>query len=236
MNILVIDNHIDHESWGAEEIVQLVHKSSSAVLTSVRRAPHQDLPKNLSRWDRVIISGSKTSATDQSHWVLQLDQAIKTLADLKKPTLGICYGHQSMVRALSGLKFVGDQTTQEFGWGAVTLTSHGKSSALFRNLPESFTTFHWHRDEVVQLPPDTVHLASSTHSSIQAIQWKNLPFFSVQFHPERTWDAGNRILEIRRKADPKLQLLNEAPSKILYNPEIGLQLVKNFLQFGATHE
>ena len=228
MKILIIDNHIDRDHWGARELVELAAQVSYGATLTVRRAPQEDLPTDSSGFDAVLISGSKTSANDVSPWVLRLDEWLRRATSFSTPILGICYGHQSLIRALGGVDCVRSGSTQELGWGEVTLTEAGMKSRLLRGLPRSFFTFHWHHDEAISLPQGAQHLAKSSACAIQAFEFAERPFFGVQFHPERTAEAGEAAIFRKRAAAPKTHLLNPGQSQSLYDPQVGEQIFKNF--------
>jgi GMP synthase-like glutamine amidotransferase len=76
-------------------------------------------------------------------------------------------------------------THEEIGWREVTLTSEGKSSFLFQDLPNTLVTFHWHSDHF-SLPPDCTNLAYSEASHNQAFISNRHPLAGLQFHPEYT--------------------------------------------------
>jgi GMP synthase (glutamine-hydrolysing) len=134
MQILIIDNNIMKESWGSKELAQFAAKTAGATV-HVRRAPQSDLPNDLSRFDRVVISGSMTAATDQHPWVHELDEKIRRYAGLGKPILGVCYGHQTLARCLGGVDYVSKKTSAEFGWTRIEQTA---PSDLLKDLPKIF--------------------------------------------------------------------------------------------------
>ena len=58
-------------------------------------------------------------------------------------------------------------------------------SFLFRNIPETFLTFHWHSDQF-SLPPGCVRIAYSQATPNQAFICPGKPIAGIQFHPEYT--------------------------------------------------
>jgi GMP synthase-like glutamine amidotransferase len=227
MKILIIDNTIDVDCWGSKDLCHLAQLAPNPTIY-VRRAPQQDLPKSPSAYDAIIVSGSKTSAMADEPWIDQLLEFIKKAIALKKPFLGVCYGHQALVRAVGGNKsFVRKAATAEFGWTQINVT---EPSSLLRGMPDSFYTFSAHFEEVAELPRGMRQLATSEDCSIQACQLEKLPIFGIQFHPEKSIAEAEKILLERKKKGTPAVLLNPTRSKELYNPQLGEALFKNFLQ------
>ena len=230
MKILIIDNNIDRDCWGSQDLVRLA-ASDAAHTVHVRRAPHQDLPKNPSPFDRIIISGSKTSALEDAPWIDLLLEFIRKVIKQRKPYLGICYGHQALVRAIGGKDSVRKGQTPEFGWTSIQIE---QPSSLFRGLPRSFFSFSAHFEEVGKLPAGMTSLAHSKDCGIHACQLESLPIFGIQFHPEKNQTEAETILKERKKLKTPAQLLNASRTQELYNPEIGKTIFRNFL--GVHHE
>jgi GMP synthase-like glutamine amidotransferase len=70
---------------------------------------------------------------------------------------------------------------KEIGWHAVEKTTPAEGDALFAELPERFTPFHWHGDQI-EAPPGAAVLARSAISSVQAFRVARA--YGVQFHLE----------------------------------------------------
>ncbi|MEK6705811.1 MAG: type 1 glutamine amidotransferase [Bdellovibrionota bacterium] len=229
MKLLIIDNNIDLDSWGAEDIrrnIEPLAGMPADMTVYLRRAPHNDLPSEPTLFDFIIISGSKTSALDDAPWVSDLEDFIRRAIDAKKRLLGICYGHQVIARALGGKRCVRVAPVAEFGWVMVETL---KPSDIFNGLPKTFYTFSSHFDEVAVLPKGMECLARSEHCQIQAFQLEGFPVFGIQFHPERNIDEANSLFdEIKKTGTPKL-LLNPDKGASLYDPKVRETIFRNFL-------
>lgn len=226
MRILIADNNIDLDFWGAKEFRNhTAHLSGATVMT--RRGPQDDLPKTHTCFDRLIITGSKTSALEQSSWISHLDELIRQTVDAGKPILGVCYGHQAIARALGGVQAVRKSDTPEFGWCKIEVLENSK---LFQELPTSFYSFGAHFEEVSEFPKHAKLLASSEHCAVQAFELLNRPVFGIQFHPEKDIDDAKRTFAERKKQGHPKFLLNSDKSETLYNPEIGKTLFRNFFE------
>ena len=73
----------------------------------------------------------------------------------------------------------------EIGWHEIVLNREGQRSFLFRDVPESFISFHWHSDHF-SLPPECTCLAHSAVTQNQAFVHNRRPVVGIQFHPEYT--------------------------------------------------
>jgi GMP synthase (glutamine-hydrolysing) len=187
------------------------------------------LPKDPAGFDKIIVSGSKTSALEDAPWIEQLHEFIRRAIDLNKPFLGVCYGHQSLVRAISRSRdYVRLAASAEFGWTEIHLTE--AQSPLLKNIPSSFYSFSAHFEEASALPAGLKKLAYSDACGIQACQLENSPVFGIQFHPEKNLDEGNKILSEKKKTKQPPVLLNSDQGKKLYDPKLGETLFRNFLQ------
>jgi GMP synthase (glutamine-hydrolysing) len=130
-----------------------------------------------------------------------LKEIIHEALDRKKPLLGICYGHQFIVRTLSGKERVRKALTPEFGWGEIRLTGDGERNPLFEGVARPVCMLS-HYDEAYNLDDDYRVLAYTPQCSVHAFQYKNLPVWGVQFHPEYDIHEADEIFEFVAKDDP----------------------------------
>lgn len=231
MRVLIIDNTIDPDSWGSAEIRKYAQLTPGATFYT-RRAPHEDLPRSLEGFDKVIVSGSKTSVLEDAPWIDKLEDLIRSIVSSGKPYLGICYGHQTLVRALGGKQRVRLAQEPEFGWTRIELTSNGAPGAqpsLFTGLAPVFYSYSSHFDEVGELPPGFEKLARSKDCEIQACQIRNKPVYGIQFHPERSLADGEKALFNRKKLGVPKKLLNANQGHKLFDSAVGETIFKNFL-------
>ncbi len=101
------------------------------------------------------------------------------LDKLAIPILGICVGHQFMALHFGGK--AGPARVPEYGKAELTVT---EPNDLFKELPDRFTVWESHNDEVLELPKGFVVLAHSKDCAIEAMRHKSKPLYGVQFHPE----------------------------------------------------
>ena len=111
----------------------------------------------------------------------------------RKPILGVCLGHQCV--------------GQHFGGKVVRANRlmHGKTSSiqhdgkgLFSGIPASFSATRYH-SLILDRPslPECLEITAETEDSeIMALQHRELPVWSVQFHPESlATEHGMSILQ-----------------------------------------
>ncbi len=226
MKILIIDNNIDRDCWGSENLARFARRIPEASIT-VRRAPQGDLPRDPREFDRVLVSGSKTSAIDPSPWVGQLDEFIRSTVDAGIPYLGVCYGHQSLVRAIAGEKHLRNATCPEYGWTEIEVTD---ASPIFRDLPPRFYSYSTHSDEVTSLPASFRKKAQSKACGIQACELVGKPAFGIQFHPEKDLADGTKSLRDVIGKKPKDVIFNPARGADLFDASVGDKIFGNFLR------
>ncbi len=235
MNVLLIDNTLDQDSWGSAELVHSIHEAGPATIF-VRRAPHTDLPaiSSLGRFDRIILSGSRTAATESGDWISGLEELIRHALERGIPMLGVCYGHQSIARVLrgnDGSMNVRRSATPEIGWTEIRRTpGPRKARDLLDGLPDKFHSFSVHHDEVCTLPSRANLLAQSDRCAIQAFSLEEKPAFGVQFHPERDVEAGEKTIAASAKKKLGFPLLNPGSGTRLHSPLVARTIFGNFLK------
>jgi glutamine amidotransferase len=153
----------------------------------------------LQKSDKVIFPGVG-EASSAMHYLKErkLDQVI---VNLKQPVLGICLGMQLMCQHSeegntnclgvfdNNIKlFKGDVKVPQIGWNNI----YDLKTDLFKNVKENEYMYlvHSYYAEVSE------HTIAKTNYGLEyssSLQKNN--FYGVQFHPEKSSDAGQTILE-----------------------------------------
>lgn len=134
----------------------------------------------------VILSGGPSSVYAEG--APAIDPA---LFELGIPVFGICYGFQTMARALGGE--VAKTGLSEFGRTELSVTAEGK---LFDGLPNSLSVWMSHGDSVAKAPAGFTVTASTEGAPVAAFESTTQPFAGVQYHPEVMHsEHGQRVLE-----------------------------------------
>ena len=141
----------------------------------------QSLPES-TNYDAVIITGSHAMATDCEPWSERLLPYIKLLHETKTPTLGVCYGHQLIAKALGGeIDF--HPGGPQAGSTEISLTQAGKEDELLGLSPYSFMINAGNSQRITKLPAGAVVLAGNEFEQHQAIRFGE-KMWGLQFHPE----------------------------------------------------
>ena len=135
-------------------------------------------------YDALWVMGGPMDVWDieENPWLVAEKAAIKHwVADLGKPYLGLCLGHQLLADALGGT--CGPQKTPEIGVLEIQLTEQGKADRLFLGTAHRQKCLQWHSVRVAQAPENAVILAKSDVCSIQAMRI-GTNAWSMQYHVE----------------------------------------------------
>lgn len=153
--------------------------------------------------DKVIFPGVGEASTAMRYLKeRKLDQVI---ANLQQPVLGICLGMQLLCKHSeeNDTDCIGifDTAVKRFqspvenllkipqiGWNNIT----GLHSVMFEHVPENAYMYFVH-SYYAALGTDTVAIANYVINYSAALQKDN--FYAVQFHPEKSAEAGGRIIE-----------------------------------------
>ncbi len=164
-----------------------------------------DDPKEIGSADKVIFPGvGEASSAMKFLKEKKLDGVIK---DLKQPTLGICLGMQLMCRhseeGNTDCLGIMDSCVKKFplskgGQGVVKVpqigwnTISGLKGKLFDGVKENEYVYFVH-GYYAEKGSNTIATTNYILEYSAALQKGN--FYGVQFHPEKSSDTGQRILE-----------------------------------------
>lgn len=153
-----------------------------------------DSMPDLDSFDWLIVMGGPQDAWDEENhpWLRLEKDFILEAVHAGKIVLAICLGVQILAEAMGSRAFRNEH--REFGWQTVSVLPEGRDSFLFKDIPDSFTTWHWHGDHF-DLPSDCVRLAESPVSANQAFVHKARPVVGLQFHPETTIELAHEFLD-----------------------------------------
>jgi len=157
---------------------------------------------NLEDIDAILLTGAQFTAFDDEPWIIKLVGFVKkVLAQDRVRTMGVCFGHQIIGRAL-GIPVVRGELGWEISVVPITLTPTGQSLFKNRHQSDTLSLMHMHRDilktDIVQLPDGCENLGSTNECSIQGM-YKEGRYFSVQGHPEYTPDIVRESIEAKSK-------------------------------------
>lgn len=103
---------------------------------------------------------------------------VAACAELRKPLLGVCLGHQAI-----GQHFGGKVVRGGLMHGKTCPVEH-HGTGLFAGLPSPFSATRYHSLIVTDVPDALVVNATAADASVMGFRHRDLPIHGVQFHPE----------------------------------------------------
>lgn len=152
-------------------------------------------PQDIDEVDAYLITGSKTGVYEDKEWIAPLMDFVRQLHAAKKPTIGICFGHQLIAHALGGKTRKSDK-----GWGIGVHSYELQETPAWMSEPlDNFSLLVSHQDQVEELPPGAKVLAGSDFCPYAMVQIGD-HMLSFQAHPEFTRPYSKSLMELRREA------------------------------------
>lgn len=149
---------------------------------------------SLDGYAALIILGGPMNADDTAgfpHLATELE-LIEEALQRDISILGICLGAQLLAKALGGNVLA--DAGREIGWHDVDVTEEGQCDPVLSAFGSRREVFQWH-DDVIELPRDTVHLASSVRCPAQAFRYGEHAY-GFQFHLEADGALIERWLDV----------------------------------------
>jgi len=185
--LLVLDNY-DSFTWNLVQFLgelgadpRVVRNDALTVEDLLRDPP-----------ERMVISPGPCTPADAGVSI----EAIRALAPLGIPLLGVCLGHQALGEAFGGRTIRAGRLMH----GKVAAVEH-TGEGLFRGLPSPFQVTRYH--SLVTDPtvlPDVLEVVAWSADEpdgameIQAMRHREAPVWGVQFHPESLFSEHGRSL------------------------------------------
>jgi para-aminobenzoate synthetase component 2 len=187
MRVLVVDNYDSFVYNLVQYLAQL------GAETTVRRNDEVDLDE-LDAVDGVLVSPGPGTPERAGRSI----EVIRRSAELARPLLGVCLGHQAIGVAFGGAV----DRAPELLHGKTSLVHHcaGADSAgvdVLAGLPDPFVATRYHSLSIrpETLPAELEVTGRTDGGVIMALRHRELPLHGVQFHPESVLtDGGHRLL------------------------------------------
>jgi GMP synthase-like glutamine amidotransferase len=176
---LVLQHHPD-EHPGA---LGVLLEGAGFTLETVELDAGEAIPE-LDPFDVLVVMGGPQHVWEEEGYPWLVDEKATVrhwVADLGRPCLGVCLGHQLVADALGGT--VRPMAVPEIGVHDIELTPEGVADPVVGTLPQRLPGLQWHAAEVVEPPPGAVVLARNEHSAVQALRVPPVTW-CVQFHLE----------------------------------------------------
>jgi len=176
-------------------------------------------------YTHLLISGSTESAADEHFWYPDLDKIIRQFRSDEKSILGICFGHQFLVRQILGKAHVRKSKTPEIGWTHIRLSDN----PIFRKMT-SFKSAVFHYDEVFDLDDQFEVTASSDRCGVHGFQIKGKSIWGVQFHPDFMYQDVFDFIDDVRKKDPQFDKIHCRAETSSHEFRQNDQVFKNWIE------
>ena len=187
-----------------------------------------DLPSSVNQCDVWLVNGSPAGAYQDIDWIHQLSDFIKQLDSAKKPTFGICFGHQLMAQALGGKVELSHK-----GWGlGISHNTVVANTTFMQPQATNIDVMVFHQDQVVQLPKGSQVLVTSDFCPNCMVQ-HNDHMLSIQGHPEFNTQMVEGILAGESYDDtPAIRAQGMANSAGEPDSKLLFQWIVNFYRQG----
>lgn len=158
-------------------------------------------PKVIRSADRVLLPGVGNAAEAMQN--LRDADLVDVIRSLRRPVLGICVGMQVMCRHseegdvdclnifdshVKRFEPAADLKVPHMGWNQIG----NLETKLFKGLDGGSYVYFVH-SYYPELCPDTIATATYGKMFSAALKYEN--FYGTQFHPEKSGDVGERIIE-----------------------------------------
>jgi GMP synthase (glutamine-hydrolysing) len=185
MKTVIVNSYRAKPQEKIERYLEIVSKFSEAVVVPDIEIYDFDIEE----YDALVLSGSPDLITYGAYSKGYLE----FLKYNRRPTLGICYGHQLLAKAFGAE--VRSLKTRIEGDETITIL---KSDPLFDGLEPDFIAHESHQEYVTEASLAQAGfelLARSVSCEVEAIKHTAYLLYGVQFHPERSGRIGEIIFE-----------------------------------------
>lgn len=223
--ILIIQN-IKREYPGT---IQQLLDEQSIPYEAILMAERVENPPSLKDYSAMIVLGGPDSANDTTPKMLAELKLVQQVIVRPLPYLGVCLGHQVLVKAAGGN--VVKCPKREVGWGyTIALTAAGKVDPLFQGLPQTMSMFQLH-GEMVQVVPTMSILATGDNCPVQAVKVADQAY-GLQFH----FELHDELYQTWLNGDPDLQKMDRTELEQHWQRvkarymDIGRRIIENWLK------
>ncbi|MFD2179727.1 type 1 glutamine amidotransferase [Veronia pacifica] len=201
IGILLCDEHYPEslDEFGTYDQDFITMLSTCGDFTfSVWRCFNSEFPSSVDECNAWVLSGSKSSVYEPLPWIESLCDFVRRADQEKCPTVGVCFGHQLIHKALGGIV----EKSQK-GWGIGTRPFTIQSDFSLLQKEQTISLIVVHQDQVIT-PADGFTCIASSEFCPFAITTKSQHILTFQPHPEFSVPFFLQLLEqLRPKAGNK---------------------------------
>jgi GMP synthase-like glutamine amidotransferase len=136
-------------------------------------------PGSVDECDAWVFTGSTWSTYDHESWIVGAHDFVRALHEARRPTIGVCFGHQLIARALGG-----EAEKASVGLGVGVHTMGILEQRAWMDPPrERLSLLVSHQDQITRLPEEAVLLASHDFCPYDMYQIGD-HILGLQPHPE----------------------------------------------------
>ncbi len=165
------------------------------------------IPHSLAKYDGLIFLDGISQMDNDSQTLSYAQKAIIKSLDEDRPFLGIGYGQQILADHFGAATASNYMPSTGFTCGF--LTKKGREHPIFKNLPNNFLLFNWHKKTILPPMPSNINvLASSKECQFEAIGITGRPhIIGLQFI-----NNAATVKEIKKhaKSEEISEVMNEA--------------------------
>lgn len=178
----------------AQKVVAMLQPLRPQWTTRIYAARDGEFPAADVPLDGVIITGSPASVNDPLPWIATAEAFVRDLARRGIPTVGLCFGHQLIARALGGR--VVRATDWGLGIGHIDVAA---TRPWMEPAAPHLNLYAAHQDQVQQLPPGAQWLGGDAFCPNGLFVVGAAPgvetLLGVQYHPELPTDFMRALLD-----------------------------------------
>ncbi|MFK7900109.1 MAG: type 1 glutamine amidotransferase [Cyclobacteriaceae bacterium] len=147
---------------------------------------------SMDEFDGLVVMGGPMNIYDHDEhpWLPQEKAFILQAIEAKKKIIGICLGAQ-LIADLLGAEITANPH-KEIGFFPVSLTAEAATIDFLSQLPQTFTTMHWHGD-TFSLPKGATHIFENDTCKNQGFLYQK-HVLGLQFHMETTANSLEDLL------------------------------------------
>ncbi len=189
-------------------------------------------PESIDQYDGYVITGSPASVNDPKVWIDNLLRFIQELDEHKKPTVGCCFGHQAIAKALGGKV---DKNPSGWQLGRAETDFHSFKDWNQADIA-SISLYSAHCEEVFELPEKAMPVGSNSYCNFASFKIGD-HFFTTQYHPEMSFDFMYQLLDYmldNNEIDQELWKKGKNQIKSQNESEKFAGLMVNFLEYSFS--